>query len=547
MGRLTKWESTGSANWKVEYGYDSIGNLQSREESLNGTSQGVKTFATGYTDACKNTAGPHGVTTVTFAGTTQCYGYDARGQQTVGADQRTVAYTEYGLPTQITSNGVGWQFGYDATHRRATKTGPAGSTIYIGSLYEKRVSTGGTESHVMYVLAGGEVKAQIVVDATGSGEKIDYLVRDHLGSVTKTGGDGDWQDMRFDPYGSRISATPPPTPISDNPSSRVRLGFTGQEEDDDLALVNMNGRIYDPALARFLTPDPLVAMRSPSQSWNRYSYAENSPLRLVDPSGFGPQDGPGSYGGYNAPPGTHLDCNMSGACGYVGNTTGLPWGSNGWAGSSANNAVGANVGSFDEAGAGASSAQASSATGTPGGPSQGGGDEGDGALYAKNSSGLDTPMDPLAGNVRIMASGSDRKAVRAALLDILTSEYDGSRTRAAFVLGKLEAANIPTNISLDPVRLYSSETPNLSSEGNITSVDLVIGGMGLAKGPNVYPDGSIARLDTLLSHELPHVYGLIYENGVPMNESRAMTIENQYRASKGYEYSAPCIGRGYCD
>jgi hypothetical protein len=173
--------------------------------------------------------------------------------------------------------------------------------------------------------------------------------------------------------------------------------------------------------------------------------------------------------------------------------------------------------------------------------------EGEGALYAKNSSGLDTRADPLEGNVRIMASGSDRKAVRAALLDILTSEYDGSRTRAAFVLGKLEAAKIPTNISLDPSKLYSSETPNRDSEGNLTSVNLVIGGLGLAKGANLYPDGSISRLDTLLSHELPHVYGLIYENGVSMSESRAMTIENQYRASRGYEYSDPCAGRGYCN
>jgi RHS repeat-associated protein len=347
MGRLTKWESTGSANWKVEYGYDSIGNLQSREESLNGTSQGVRTFATGYTTACQNTAGPHAVTTVTAAGTTQCYGYDSRGQQTAGADQRTVAYTEYGLPTQITSNGVQWQFGYDATHRRATKTGPGGSTIYVGSLYEKRVSTGGTESHVMYVLAGGEVKAQIVVDGTGGGEKIDYLLRDHLGSVTKTGGDEDWQDMRFDPYGSRIAATPPPTPISDNPSSRVRLGFTGQEEDDDLALVNMNGRIYDPALARFLTPDPLVSMRSPSQSWNRYSYAENSPLRFVDPSGFYGEDENGGNGPpSNYQPGPWLSCGQFSGCssGQFG----------GFSGNFVTNGGGANVLSGDEAGAGAS-------------------------------------------------------------------------------------------------------------------------------------------------------------------------------------------------
>jgi RHS repeat-associated protein len=352
MGRLTKWESTGgSANWKVEYGYDSIGNLQSREESLNGTSQGVKTFATGYTDACQNTAGPHAVTTVTLGGTTECYGYDARGQQTAGADQRVVAYTEYGLPTQITSNGVQWQFGYDATHRRATKTGPGGSTIYVGSLYEKRVSTGGTKSHVMYVLAGGEVKAQIVVDDTGGGEKIDYLMRDHLGSVTKTGGDGDWQDMRFDPYGSRIAAAPPPTPVADNPSSRVRLGFTGQEEDDDLALVNMNGRIYDPALARFLTPDPLVSMRSPSQSWNRYSYAENSPLRFVDPSGFDGED-MSSGGGWpmaGYPPGTYTP---------MYSPSGSYLASGGFSGSYGTITVGPPVLSGDEAGAGASSAEA---------------------------------------------------------------------------------------------------------------------------------------------------------------------------------------------
>ncbi len=53
----------------------------------------------------------------------------------------------------------------------------------------------------------------------------------------------------------------------------------------------MTGRIYDPALARFLTPDPVVSMRSPSQSWNRYAYAENSPLRFTDPTGFYGEDG----------------------------------------------------------------------------------------------------------------------------------------------------------------------------------------------------------------------------------------------------------------
>ncbi|HJX53105.1 MAG TPA: RHS repeat-associated core domain-containing protein, partial [Polyangia bacterium] len=196
-------------------------------------------------------------------------------------------------------------------------------------------------------------------------------MRDHLGSVTKSGGNEDWQDMRFDPYGSRIASAPPPTPISDDPSSRVRLGFTGQEEDDDLALVNMNGRIYDPTLGRFLTPDPLVSMRSPSQSWNRYSYADNSPLRFVDPSGFIGEDGSSGSNGSSQTtyqPGPWLSCGQFSGC------TSVAYG--GFSGNYASSGGGPAVLSGDEAGGGASSAQASSTTGTLGGPSQEDGQQG---------------------------------------------------------------------------------------------------------------------------------------------------------------------------
>ena len=47
----------------------------------------------------------------------------------------------------------------------------------------------------------------------------------------------------------------------------------------------MNGRVYDPVIGRFLSPDPVVAIASFSQSWNAYSYALNSPLSYTDPSG----------------------------------------------------------------------------------------------------------------------------------------------------------------------------------------------------------------------------------------------------------------------
>ena len=48
----------------------------------------------------------------------------------------------------------------------------------------------------------------------------------------------------------------------------------------------MNGRIYDPLLARFGTADPMTESPFSTQGWNRYSYVGNSPLNFTDPSGY---------------------------------------------------------------------------------------------------------------------------------------------------------------------------------------------------------------------------------------------------------------------
>jgi RHS repeat-associated protein len=62
-------------------------------------------------------------------------------------------------------------------------------------------------------------------------------------------------------------------------------GFTGHEHLDELGFVHMNGRIYDPLLGRFLSPDPLIQAAELLQNYNRYSYVLNNPLRHTDPSG----------------------------------------------------------------------------------------------------------------------------------------------------------------------------------------------------------------------------------------------------------------------
>ncbi len=62
-------------------------------------------------------------------------------------------------------------------------------------------------------------------------------------------------------------------------------GYTGHEMDDEVGLVNMNARIYDPIIGRFLSPDALIPSPTDLQSYNRYSYVRNNPLSFTDPSG----------------------------------------------------------------------------------------------------------------------------------------------------------------------------------------------------------------------------------------------------------------------
>jgi RHS repeat-associated protein len=63
-------------------------------------------------------------------------------------------------------------------------------------------------------------------------------------------------------------------------------GFTDHEHLDDLTLIHMNGRVYDPLVGRFLTPDPNIQFKDYLQSYNRFSYVSNNPLNTRDPTGY---------------------------------------------------------------------------------------------------------------------------------------------------------------------------------------------------------------------------------------------------------------------
>ena len=62
-------------------------------------------------------------------------------------------------------------------------------------------------------------------------------------------------------------------------------GYTGHEHLTSVGLIHCNGRLYDPALHRFLMPDNYIQDPFNTQNFNRYGYCLNNPLKYTDPNG----------------------------------------------------------------------------------------------------------------------------------------------------------------------------------------------------------------------------------------------------------------------
>jgi RHS repeat-associated protein len=114
-----------------------------------------------------------------------------------------------------------------------------------------------------------------------------YVCTDRQGSVTalinQTGTVS--ERYSYDAYGRRRN----PANWNDYnvpAPSLINRGYTGHEMLDGFGLINMNGRMYDPVIGRILSPDPFVSSATSTQSYNRYSYCLNNPLRYTDPSGY---------------------------------------------------------------------------------------------------------------------------------------------------------------------------------------------------------------------------------------------------------------------
>ncbi|MGO9270722.1 MAG: RHS repeat-associated core domain-containing protein [Terriglobia bacterium] len=69
---------------------------------------------------------------------------------------------------------------------------------------------------------------------------------------------------------------------------RCAYKFTGKERDAESGLDYFGARYDSSSVGRFMTPDPFLNSGRPAnpQTWNRYSYALNNPVTIVDPTGL---------------------------------------------------------------------------------------------------------------------------------------------------------------------------------------------------------------------------------------------------------------------
>lgn len=273
--------------------YDALGNVCAR--LFNGTGAGMGyggragcgvstangSGGTGY-------VGPHQLTTAYAAGGNWTYQWDARGNQTVRdapgtANDRTIKYTLDDHAFEITTgNGKRTRYWYGPDGQRYKREDIDGTkTLYIGQV---EVLINGSGTTYRRNIQGVLIKTDGAVPQANR-----FIFADRLGNVIKyTDGAGNaYQPQDYDSWGQRRDYDEPTITGVAAPTPTVALrGFTGHEMVDGQDVINMNARMYDPTLGRFLQADPMIQAPENLQSWNAYTYVFNNPLTLVDPTGM---------------------------------------------------------------------------------------------------------------------------------------------------------------------------------------------------------------------------------------------------------------------
>jgi RHS repeat-associated protein len=232
---------------------------------------------------------PHAVDSIPGIGS---FSYDDNGNLLSGAG-RSLTWTSFDMPATaakaatVSTPAASASFVYGPEHQRTRQIRSDGSSVVYAGPQEVETKAGLTTVKTYWPYGVG-----VEIDRGTAATELNWTHVDRLGSpVAMSTSTGTLREkLAYDAWGKRrtldgapLNGTPTPDTIDGLTDNR---GFTGHEMLDQLDLVHMNGRIYDPLTARFMSADPILQDPMNGQSYNRYSYVMNNPTNFTDPTGF---------------------------------------------------------------------------------------------------------------------------------------------------------------------------------------------------------------------------------------------------------------------
>jgi RHS repeat-associated protein len=312
LNRLTRYAMDTVCPGSPTVGYDAVGNITSKS--------GVGTYH--YPTPGSSSVRPHAVSSITGTvngAVNPNYDYDANGNLTCvytggscggGVAVQTVSMTSFNMTSVIAKGGVSASLTYDSEHARIRQVSLVGgvttTTDYLndpasGAMSEKVAVGADAPTFTDYLVVDGKIVGQRqgaplwgkvawnqftwkAPPATTAGS---FFILDHLGSVAVvTDASGNvTQRLYYDAWGKERNANGTDIVCGSMVRTTSR-GFTNQEQIPGACLVNLNARLYDPTIGKFLSADPIVGDPGIPNAFNRYAYVLNNPLSFTDPSGL---------------------------------------------------------------------------------------------------------------------------------------------------------------------------------------------------------------------------------------------------------------------
>ena len=299
--------STSNGIQSFAYTYDGFGNLTSRTDSIGGIK--TETFSYDNLDRLTGISLNNVGSSIVYDSYGRMTGKEKDGSMVFGSAQfggrkphtttrvntaanvftgdQTIEYTATDKVKKILQGSkiATFTYGYDTQRMKMSITDTLTNHTLTKNYVDNCEFVDDNGNKKVYTYLSGPCGVFAVVVRHGGTDTISYVYKDHLGSwTTVTDSLGNVVERNsYDAWGNLRN----PQTWSGTPNNLPRFdrGFTGHEHLFDFGLINMNGRMYDPVLSSFLSPDNYMQDPTTQQGFNRYAYCMYNPLKYVDPSG----------------------------------------------------------------------------------------------------------------------------------------------------------------------------------------------------------------------------------------------------------------------